>query len=43
MILFFFVPMLVIAMFDTGNDLGSDEDPADCAGLHDGPSDGMLA
>ena len=35
--------MLFIALFDTGDSVGSDEEPADCAGLQDGPSDGMFA
>ena len=35
--------MLVIALFDTGDGLGSDEDPEDCTGQDDGPSDGMFA
>ena len=35
--------MLFIALFDTGDGVGSDEEPADCAGLHNSPSNGMFA
>ena len=35
--------MLVIALFDTGDGVGSDEEPADYAGRQDGPSNNMFA
>ena len=41
--LFAFVPMLILVLLNTGDSSGSDEGPADCAGLRDGPSDDMLS
>ena len=35
--------MLVIALFNTVDGSGSDEEPADCAGLRDGPTVGIFA
>ena len=35
--------MLVIALFDTGDGMGLDEEPSDYMGQDDGPSDGMFA
>ena len=35
--------MLTLALPNTGNGSGSDEGPADSAGLRDRPSDGMFA
>ena len=37
-----FVPMLIIFLLNIGDGSGSDEGSADCAGLRDGPSDGMF-
>ena len=35
--------MLLITLLDTSDGSGSDEGPADCAGLRDGWSNGMFA
>ena len=38
----FYVPVLTLAVSNTGNGSGSDEGPADYVGLRDGPSDVMF-
>ena len=40
---FFCVPILVLALLNTINGSGSDEGPAYCAGLRDGPTVGIFA
>ena len=35
--------MIILALPNIGNGSGSDEGPADCVGLRDGPRDGMFA
>ena len=41
--LFLRVPMIILALFNTGYDSGLDEGPVDCAMLHDEPRYCILA